>query len=154
MIEIFDNFFEEEIHKDIFSYCQKALYSYGEVDYPWTPPVGMISQITKSHSLFQLFEKRLSSLTKFLPHRMYVNCFSPNENPYFHKDDDYGETVLYYPNLDWHHDEHGETQFMLNNEIKGILPIPNRLIKFDATLLHRATCFRTKHRFTLAVKYR
>lgn len=154
MVEIFDNFFEEEVHKNIFSYCQKALYTYGEVDYPWTPPVGMISGINSTDYLFKLFEdKKIDSLSEYKPYRMYINCFAPNENPFFHKDGDSGFTVLYYPNLDWDVNEQGETQFLINQEIRGILPIPNRLVKFDATLLHRATCFRTKHRFTVAIKY-
>jgi len=154
MIEIFDNFFEEKVHKDIFSYCQRALYTYGEVDNPWTPPVGMVSEIKSSDYFFKLFEdKKINSLSEQKPYRMYINCFSSNENPYFHVDGDSGSTVLYYPNLDWDISEHGETQFLIDNEIRGILPIPNRLVKFDATLLHRATCFRTKYRFTVAIKY-
>jgi len=104
--------------------------------------------------LFKLFEdKKIDSLSEYKPYRMYINCFAPNENPFFHKDGDSGFTVLYYPNLDWDINEQGETQFLINEEIRGILPIPNRLVKFDATILHRATCFRTKHRFTVAIKY-
>jgi len=33
------------------------------------------------------------------------------------------------------------------------VPLPNRLMMFDARLLHRATSFRDRHRFTIAVKY-
>ena len=47
----------------------------------------------------------------------------------------------------------GETQFLIDGEIKGILPKPNRMLGFDADLLHRATTFRDKHRFTIAIKY-
>ena len=36
---------------------------------------------------------------------------------------------------------------------KPIEPEPNRLCFFDASILHRATSFRTKHRFTVALKY-
>ena len=47
----------------------------------------------------------------------------------------------------------GETQFLIDDEIKGVLPLPNRIIGFDANLLHRATSFRDNHRFTLAAKF-
>ena len=47
----------------------------------------------------------------------------------------------------------GETQFLIDKEIRGILPYPNRMIQFDASIQHRATSFTNTHRFTLAVKY-
>ncbi len=47
----------------------------------------------------------------------------------------------------------GETQFLIDDEIRGILPFPNRLVYFDANILHKATSYRTGHRFTLALKY-
>ena len=85
---------------------------------------------------------------------MYVNCFAPSENPYFHTDGDDGVTFLYYVNDRWELNDGGETQIIVNDEIKGILPLPNRIVGFDASLLHRATSFRFKHRFTLAAKFR
>ena len=84
---------------------------------------------------------------------MYVNCFAPNENPYFHTDGDNGLTFLYYPNMDWDLQEGGETQFYINDDIYGITPIPNRMVVFDANIQHRATTFRNQYRFTLAIKY-
>ncbi|BCU95852.1 MAG: hypothetical protein CM15mV10_2390 [uncultured marine virus] len=56
-------------------------------------------------------------------------------------------------NLEWNENDLGETQFLIDGEIKGILPKPNRMLGFDADLLHRATTFRDKHRFTIAIKY-
>ncbi len=85
---------------------------------------------------------------------MYVNCFAPCENPYFHTDGDKGMTFLYYANDRWELNDGGETQIVVNDEIKGILPIPNRIVGFDANLVHRATTFRFKHRFTLAAKFK
>ena len=85
---------------------------------------------------------------------MYINCFAPSENPYFHIDNDNGLTFLYYvTNHDWGENDGGETQFLINDEIRGVLPLSNRLVGFDATLLHRATSFRDRHRFTLAAKF-
>jgi hypothetical protein len=49
--------------------------------------------------------------------------------------------------------EGGETQFIVDNEIYGVTPVPNRMVYFDASILHRATSFRNRHRFTVAIKY-
>ena len=84
---------------------------------------------------------------------MYVNCFAPTETPYFHTDG-VGYTFLYYPDPAIHElDEGGETQFVVDGNIMGIMPISNRMSIFDGTIKHRATSFRTKHRFTVAIKY-
>ena len=49
---------------------------------------------------------------------------------------------------------HAFSDFRGNGDvINGYPPIPNRMILFDASLLHRATCFRSTHRFTIAIKY-
>ena len=61
--------------------------------------------------------------------------------------------MLYYVNDEWDIEMGGETQFLIDNEIRGILPLPNRLVYFDANILHRATSYRSGHRFTIAIKY-
>ena len=60
---------------------------------------------------------------------------------------------LFYIN-NWKLDDGGETQFLIDNQIKGVLPIPNRIVGFDANILHKATTFRNNHRFTLAIKFK
>jgi len=60
---------------------------------------------------------------------------------------------LYYAVEEWNIEYGGETQFVVDDEIRGVFPFPNRMVMFDANILHRATAFRTGHRFTLAVKY-
>ena len=42
---------------------------------------------------------------------------------------------------------------LIDDEIVGILPLPNRMVYFPAKIMHRATSFRDRHRFTLALKY-
>ena len=49
--------------------------------------------------------------------------------------------------------EGGETQFLISNEIKGILPIPNRMVIFNGLIYHKATSFRNQHRYTIAIKF-
>ena len=50
--------------------------------------------------------------------------------------------------------ELGETQFYMDDMIYAIPPIPNRMIMFNAHIKHRATSYRSLHRFTIAIKYR
>ena len=83
---------------------------------------------------------------------MYVNCFAPSETPYFHTDGK-GITFLYYPNLEWNLQDGGETQFYVDGNILGVPPLPNRLVMFDGEIVHRATSFRDRYRFTVAIKY-
>lgn len=157
MIEVIDNFFSKDIHNNLWSYCNRASYKVGERDNAHNIPTGGVFEIVKNSNLFVFLDKELKIRFKKLEHlecsRAYINCFSPNENPYFHTDGDKGYTCLFYPNLEFELDEGGETQFLINNKIEGILPIPNRMVLFDASLQHKATSFRSQHRFTIAVKY-
>lgn len=157
MVKTIDNFFNKNIHEDLWDYCNRVSYRVGERDNPNTLPTGGVFEIEVNNNLFDFLDKELKEKFKELQglecYRAYINCFSPNENPYFHYDNDRGYTCLFYPNLDFELDEGGETQFLVNEKIEGILPIPNRMVLFDANLSHKATSFRTKHRFTIAVKY-
>lgn len=157
MIEIIDRFLSKEDFDYVLRYCENANYNYGEPDYYNLPPTGMISPIPETeviHKLFKSKTERLISNINLHMHRMYINCFAPSENPYFHTDGDPGDiTFLYYPNAIWELNDGGETQFLVDNEIYGVTPVPNRMVYFDGSILHRATTFRNKHRFTIAVKY-
>ena len=138
--------------------CQECAYKYGEKDYEELKfPTGLTSNIDRNSEVWNLVENQIQNKIWIVKHkqihRMYVNCFAPTENPYFHKDGYSGYTLLFYPTIDWNLDEGGETQFIINDEIKGVLPISNRMVAFSADILHKATSFRSKHRFTLAVKY-
>ena len=156
-IEIKDNFLEEADAKRVLEYCVQSSYTYGEVDTPQTPPTGMVHEIQRDEDIYKLFESKIKNYYRYVRklnlYRMYVNCFSPSENPYFHTDGDKGVTFLYYVNDQWTLNEGGETQIIINDEIRGVLPLPNRIVGFNANLLHRATSFRSMHRFTLAVKF-
>ena len=157
MIDVIDDFFEESVHQRLYNFCLRARYRYGECDAYGLPPVGMVSDILPNghKSPYDLFEESIEREFNIcdLPYRMYINLFAPNEQPFWHSDGQTGYTFLYYPNLEWSENDLGETQFLIDGEIKGILPKPNRMLGFDASLLHRATTFRDKHRFTIAIKY-
>jgi len=156
---IIDNFLERKDVEFVFNYCFTTSYTYGETDYETTPPTGMIHDIESDESIYNLFESKIRDACDIVQgmnlYRMYINCFAPSENPYFHIDgDNKGLTFLYYvTNHVWEMNDGGETQFLIDDEIKGVLPLSNRLVGFDASLLHRATSFRDRHRFTLAVKF-
>ena len=158
MIEVRDNFLNEKDCIGIIQYCRNAFYRYGGVDKKGFPPTGMVHDIKENSEVYQLVKsKNLQSYRKVRKlnlYRMYINCFAPSENPYFHTDGDDGVTFLYYANDQWELNDGGETQVIVNDEIKGILPLPNRMVGFNANLLHRATTFRFKHRFTLAAKFK
>ena len=121
-------------------------------------PLGISpTRIINAKKLFDLF---LTSIEKKFPEykpkdmtRFYINCFAPSERSNFHIDGAVGTTFLYYPNDNWNLDEGGETQFIVDNSIFGIPPVTNRLISFDANILHAATPFRNRQRFTVTVKY-
>ena len=159
-MEIIDNFLDINDAKSVFKYCFTTSYTYGETDDGTTPPTGMIHNINSYESIYNLFESKIRDACDIVKgmnlYRMYVNCFAPSENPYFHIDgDNKGLTFLYYvTNHVWEMNDGGETQFLIDNEIKGVLPISNRIVGFDGNILHRATPFRDKHRFTLAAKFR
>ena len=152
-IEIYDDFLSSDLQNFVWEYCIESSYTYGEYDTPETPPTGMVHEI-EGNDIYKLFYEKTKDLVpkNFNLYRMYVNCFAPSECPYSHTDGE-GITFLYYPQHTWDIDMGGETQFVIDDEIKGIFPIPNRLVMFDGNILHRATTFRNRHRFTVAVKY-
>ena len=155
-VNFIDDFLEQKEQQIVLNYCENAPYHYGEQDDKDLPVTGMIHNIPETEFVYKLFRKhiqdRIEVVRNMKLYRMYVNCFAPQENPFFHIDGE-GLTFLYYPNLDWHVQEGGETQFYIDENIYGIIPKPNRLVGFDGMILHRATSFRSMHRFTVAIKY-
>lgn len=154
-IEIIDRFLSKEEFDSVISYCNEASYCWGEVDADGFPPTGMIHEIPQTENVYRLFEFRTQKIVPQLKlNRMYVNCFAPTEQPYFHTDgSSRNVTFLYYPTTSWELDDGGETQFVVDSEIYGVTPIPNRMVYFNASTPHRATSFRNRHRFTVAIKY-
>ena len=155
-IRIFDNFLSDDEQDQVMDYCEnEARYKYGESDDGTTPACGVTHNIPKDSFMYKLFAEKTKSLVpKDTPlYRMYINCFAPGEIPYFHNDGDDGVTFLYYPQENWKPNDGGETQFIINGNIQGVVPVPNRLVSFDAFIVHRATSFRDRWRFTVAIKY-
>jgi hypothetical protein len=158
MIEIFDNCFTEEESFQLYKMLINRKYRYGETDNEDTPPTGVVFDIDESDPLRQLFVSKIKECGSIFNIKLdscircYVNLFLPNERPYFHTDGDV-ITCLFYFNPKYDIDEGGETQFIIDGDVRGILPEPGRLVVFDGRILHRATSFRSKPRITVAVKF-
>ena len=117
----------------------------------------MTHDIPETEFVYKLIAKTLYERAEFTRnmnlYRMYINHFAPSEGADFHNDGE-GYTFLYYPHTEEYElDEGGETQFLLDGNIFGIRAVPNRMAVFDGQIPHRATPFRTQHRFTIAIKY-
>jgi hypothetical protein len=159
MIKIIDNFLTEEEYnlvKTVENESGYKLESDGIVD---TICTGMSLDLFNGTPIYKIFSDKLKTsfdeIKNLNIYRMYVNHFAPLEWPYYHTDtEDFGYTCLYYLNDLWEINDGGETHFYIDNEIIAIPPIPNRVVCFDSTILHKATSFRNKHRFTVAIKYK
>ena len=125
------SFLNDKEFEIVTDYCFSAKYSYGESDNGDGFMTGMVHDIPETEFVYKLFRKKLLDKCPFLSemklYRMYINCFAPCENPYFHTDGN-GLTFLYYVNDEWNLHDGGETQFYVDGNIYGITPIPNRLV--------------------------
>lgn len=157
IVKVCDNFFSRSEQTLILDYCESCQYTYGETDDNKHIPTGMVHNIPEQSEIYQLIQRKIESsiptISQMKLYRMYVNCFAPSENPYFHTDGQTGITFLYYPQTGWDLNDGGETQFYIDGNIYGITPVCNRMVMFDAAIQHRATTFRDRHRFTVAIKY-
>ena len=155
-MEIIDNFLERKDVEFVFKYCFASSYTFGEIDDMTTPPTGMIHHIKSSETIYNLFESKIRDSYDIVQgmnlYRMYINCFAPAEMPYYHRDESEW-TFLLYVNDYMDINNGGETIFIDGDNIIGVLPIQNRLLKFKGSMLHKATANRYNHRFTLAIKY-
>lgn len=169
MIRSVDNFLSDRECEDVVRYCIHANYYWGERDESYHEPTGMVHDIyapdittieESSQWFYDLFVDKTQDMVIRRPDlkvsRLGINCFAPGENPNFHQDnyDDDSLTCLYYvPLQSWDYNDGGETQFIKDEQIVGILPIPNRMVYFDSKIWHKATSFKNKWRFTVALKY-
>jgi Rps23 Pro-64 3,4-dihydroxylase Tpa1-like proline 4-hydroxylase len=161
-MKVLDNFLTEEEYNIVNDLRFRSGYRLESDGYPEDNPIntGMSLDISKDDEIYKIFSQKLFNIFEEVKslniYRMYINCFAPLEWPYFHTDIDSpynGITCLYYLNNYWDLNDGGETQFFVDNSIIAIPPIPNRVVCFDSRLLHKATSFRNKQRFSIAVKY-
>ena len=148
----------ENFYQTIYGYG----YKYGEIDDIGLSPTGLVHKLTLNDPVYlksiELVKTNVAFLKNLVPYRAYINFFSPTDRPYFHVDGETqferGTTVLLYATEFFDIQEGGETQFINNTgHIIGIFPKPASMVVFDAFIKHRATSYRTKPRFTVALKY-
>lgn len=167
-IGIYDGVFSEEQSLEWYQFlAYSCKFRYGETDRSDLPPTGMIINIRKRNTIEnndeiikEIHDYLLNIITTIIPSfnensliRSYINLFIPKEIPYFHQDDSCGTTCMFYINPVTPIDEGGETQFYIDGNIKGVCPVPGRLVTFDGNLIHRATSFRNIPRITLVYKF-
>lgn len=161
MIDILDDFLTREELDFVVDYSFGAPYYYGETDTPVSPVTGMVHEVSENSRFYNIFADRIVERYPRFDRqhivRLYINCFAPNEHPYFHVDDDKGvdaTTFLFYVTPGWNINNGGETQFYDDGVIRAVPPIQNRLISFPAHILHKATTYKNGYRFTVAIKYK
>jgi hypothetical protein len=156
MIKIYDNFLSEKEKQEIYDYCKKQSYHRGEVDRIGCPPTGLISNLDNQNIISKLM-KQITNEKKDM-FRTYINLFIPNEKPYYHQDnnDPNYKTCIYYVNTDKinYMEEGGEPYFIQNDFIKGVSFVSGRMVLFNSNIMHKATSFRNRDRYTIAIKYK
>ena len=153
-----ENIMTVEENKNFYQTVYGYGYKYGEVDDVGLPPTGLVHELALNDTVYlksiELVKTNVDFLKNSVPCRAYVNFFSPTDKPYFHIDG-CGTTVLLYATEFFDIQEGGETQFINNmGHIIGVFPKPASMVVFDASVKHRATSYRTKPRFTVALKYK
>jgi len=125
-----------------------------ETDHPDLPPVGASCDIDNGTRIQKEFSQELKKMfaAPWKVARFFINRFEAKEVPQFHRDHNAITCILYADEAPWSFDDHGETQLLVNGEVRGILPMPNRLLVFDGNLMHRATSFQTRVRHTISLQ--
>jgi hypothetical protein len=154
-INHYKNIFSYQENLEIYKLILKRNFCHGEKDRSDTPACGMTSELKLTEPLTNLLQDKVLNIqldtTNLI--RAYVNLFNPLDRPFFHTDGDVTTYLFYFcPKLNL--DEGGETQFYIDGEVRGILPSPGSLVRFDGRISHRATSFRTMPRITVAFKYK
>ena len=91
-INIKDNVFHEDDYQYLVEYSRDALYVFGEGDRPSVNPTGMVHNIDLDTKITKLIHKRMQDtfpkeIAKYdFPDRVYINCFAPREDAYYHVD--------------------------------------------------------------------
>ena len=155
-IDIYDDFFSEEIHKEIYNMLiHSNQWSFAGGGFPnrfWHIDGLEENQFFRSY-LFKIICDKLDR--SFDVNRIYCNgqtaCQSGTPHP-----DDGDITLLYYPNLKWEVMDGGALFFMEDKEVmKTVSYKPNRAVTFPSNIWHYAEApsrFVTDVRISLAYK--
>lgn len=166
-IHVFDGLVPLQMRNKAFEFCQNSYYKLGWVDSrkesakkhsylhsTWSEDddksLGLIDLIssTEAGELFEGLQRR----------RSVTNLSVPSESHFPHNHDN-ELVVLYYANLEWHPEWHGETLFYSEDlsEIEVALPYtPGRVVIFDGTIPHSyrpQSTIADHYRYTIAMGF-
>ena len=160
-IDIYDNFFSEEIHKEVYnSLINSNQWSFTGGDFPnrfWHIDGLEQNQYFRSYLFKIICDKLDEDINKsFDVKRIYCNGQTACQSGAPHTDD--GDmTFLYYPHLEWEAGAGGALFFIEDDEIvKTVSYKPNRAVVFPANMVHYADApnrFVTDLRISLAYKF-
>lgn len=160
-MQVFNDIIDYKTNCDLYELAREKVVEFGKPN-PCKPGFPVVNKaIHLNHDdphLNTIIEKIYSvcpNLRSMENYTNYINVYPAGVNPYWHSDTPGGSsrTCLVYLNPKTDLDEGGETQFLIDDEIVGVLAKPGRLVVFDGQMLHKGTSFRSIDRVTLAIKF-
>lgn len=164
-VRVYDNLVSHEDNEYYRKLLLKAPFYYGTIDDPGSKPSGLINEF--EHENIQIYPI-LEKIKDFYLNKIFeveptfkeskptvtrLNLFLPRETPRFHDDSKEWITFIFYINPDFEPNEGGETQFIINKQLKSVPSLPGRLVMFDGGIIHRATSFLNEARLTLVFSF-
>ena len=138
-ISVYDNFFEEEIQKEIWKKMMRPKWSYtggGTTSNRFWHMDGLENEKYFNEYLYEIICKKLNKKFSNIL-RIYANGQTPGQNGSIHRDD--GEmTFLYYANLEWKMEYQGHLNFYIDGGKETVIYKSNRVVLFPADLRHCA----------------
>jgi len=160
---VIDDFLSKEDHHKFYELTLKREWNpvHDERDSPFTSQSGYCSMTSFEDEEVQLLlsqcamHSQLETVIASYYSQSLYNKYDPKKPTYFHVDPGAGWTIVYFPHTqEYDIQMGGETQILVNNQIVGVLPIPNRLIAFDGGLQHKGTSFGYyQARYSFAIQF-
>lgn len=165
MIHVYDDVLDYETCLHMHNRIIEDMKTWGKPgqDLEGDPSVGTSSVLSLDSPEIIPIKEKIYNLEPALnpKHNLYFNyvnqthLYEAGSNPYYHFDlKQKNITCLFYVNPHTIPNDLGSTDFLIDDEIRGILPKPGRLVVFDGRLWHRASSFRDKPRTVLAIKFK
>lgn len=142
LIEVYDNFFDEDIREEVYNYLQRPKWSLtgGTPENSFWHMDNLEEENYFSDYLFQEIKEKIDKINDYNILRVYANGQTFGQCGTPHMDDgDY--TLLYYPNPDWCCWKYQGNLMFMNldyNTDKVVAYKPDRLVCFPANTVHYA----------------
>ena len=143
-IVVYKNVFSHNDISKIQTYLREPRWEWGQVSHSNNQeeifPFWMMNleQDFFKKDLLNIITKKLKG--KWNVKRCYCNGMTYGLEGSFHVDEDHPDTktAIYYANDYWKQEWGGKTVFALEDEYHYVEPIPNSLVIFPSTIIHRA----------------